>query len=150
MASAFKFLVGFISFKLQKKAARKQKTIYGVKKKLHGVDLHIEHIYATMHTISLFGFLYGCPIPVTIFFCLFNLIFLFYTSKWTFIRYATRPLRMGHSLSRTSVNILFIGLIIHCVMAPIFLGAKGIGQDSHHYSYANIHHDKIADDFYTI
>ena len=35
-------------------------------------------------------------------------------------------------------------------MTPIFLGAKGIGQDSSHYSYAHIHHDMIADDFLTI
>jgi len=105
-----------------------------VKKKLHGVDLHIENFYATMHTIVLFGLLYGCSVPITIIFSLVNLTILFYTNKWTFIRYATRPLRMGHSLNRISVNILFIGLIIHCVMTPIFLGARGIGEESAHYS----------------
>jgi hypothetical protein len=102
--------------------------MYGVLKKFHGVNLHVENAYASMHTIVLFALLYGCPIPITILFSLLNLLFLFYTLKWTFIKYGAKPLRMGHSLSRVSINILLIGVIIHCIMAPIFLGATGIGS----------------------
>lgn len=105
---------------------------------MYGVDLHLENIYASMHSIVLFGLLYGCPIPITVIFSLINLLFLFYTSKWTFIRYTKKPLRMGQSLSRISVNILLIGVVIHCIMTPIFLGASGIGEDNSHYFYTLI------------
>lgn len=41
IANGFKFLIHFISFKLQKKKAQKQRTIYEVKKCLVGVNLHM-------------------------------------------------------------------------------------------------------------
>lgn len=97
----------------------------------------MEHVYASIQTISIFAFLYGCPFPITMLFSLFNLIFLFYSVKWVFIRYGSKPLRMGHSLNRVSVNILFIGVVIHCIMAPIFLGATGIGENNSHYFYSH-------------
>lgn len=97
--------------------------MYGVKKALHGVDLHMDHVYASMIVINYFSYLYGCPIPVTACFALINLIFLFYTTKWSFIKYGRNPLRMGHSINRTVTNLLFIGVIIRCIMAPIFLCA---------------------------
>jgi hypothetical protein len=104
-----------------------------------------------MHTIVLFALLYGCSIPVTIIFALCNLVFLFYTTKYTFIKYGAKPMRMGHSLSRVSVNILLIGVVIHCLMAPIFLGAKGIGEDNSHYFYTHIHpNTNLTEDSLTV
>jgi hypothetical protein len=76
-----------------------------------------------MIVITYFAFLYGCPIPLTVIFGLINLIILFYITKLTFIRYSHKPLRLGHSISRTVSNMVLIGIIIHCLIAPIFIGA---------------------------
>lgn len=48
-------------------------------------------------------------------------------------------MRMGHSINRTASNMLFLGIILHCIMSPIFLYAKGIAKNNAHYKY-NIEH----------
>lgn len=141
-SNLFKFIVGYISFRLQKRKALKQKTVYGVTKFLQGVDLHMENVYASMNVIVLFAMLYGCPIPIVVIFALVNLLILFYITKWTFIRYGAKPMRMGHSINRTVVNILLLGVIIHCIVTPIFLGAEGIGKNNSHHSYNQEHPDE--------
>lgn len=123
VTNIFKLLLSKLSFYLQKKKARKQKTIYEANKTLNGVDLHMENTYASMNTIFLFFMLYGCSFPIISFFCLINTIVLFYCTKWNFINYVTKPKRMGHSINRTCTNILLMGIVLHCFMAPIFLGA---------------------------
>lgn len=139
ISNGFKLLVNFISFTLQKRKASKQKTMFSVKRCLHGVDIHMEHVYASMIVINYFALLYGCPMPITVCFCFINLVFLFYTSKITLIKFSFKPLRMGHSINRTVTNLLFLGVVIHCIMTPIFLCAEGIGKNNSHYKY-NIEH----------
>ncbi len=90
---------------------------------MHGIDLHMEHVNASMIVINYFVFLYGCPIPLTVIFGLFNIIILFYITKFTFIKYGNQPLRIGHSINRTVSNMILLGIVIHCLMTPIFIGA---------------------------
>jgi hypothetical protein len=99
---------------------------------MHGIDLHIEHVNASMIVITFFVLLYGCSIPLIVLFGLINLVVLFYITKFTFIKYGKKPLRLGHSISRTIVNLILIGILIHCLMTPIFLGAEGIGMKNMH------------------
>lgn len=40
---------------------------------------------------------------------------------------------MGHSVNRTATNMLLIGVVFHCFMTPIFLGADGISKNNLNY-----------------
>lgn len=113
---------------------------------MSGINFHMEHINASMIVINYFVQLYNCPIPITVCFGLVNITFLFYCTKWTFIKYGTKPLRLGHSINRTVINMLLLGIVIHCIMAPIFLCADGIGKNNSHYSYKNDHPNEITND----
>lgn len=107
--------------------AHKQKTIYRVREKLKGIQLHMEDVYSSAIVISLFTFLYFTAIPLVLLLGFVSMTVLFWVCKFVFVKKSESLPKMSHSVNHTVANILMFALIIHCVMAPIYLGAPGIG-----------------------
>ncbi len=54
---------------------------------------------------------------------------LFWSTKFIFINYCAKPLMYSHSMNSLMVKILFIGVILHCFVSPLFFGAATIYSD---------------------
>ena len=80
--------------------------------------------------------------PIVTIFGFFNLLVLYFTNKYGFIRNGSWPMRMSHCINRMVIKILLVGVLIHCIITPIFLGAPGIATDRSHYisTDKNAHH----------
>ena len=102
------------------KLSLKKKILIHMKNLLEGYELEIEYIYASLLTIIFFTLLFGSCIPILYPLTFLALLVQFWCYKFIFIRFCKKPLVYNHSMSRKASNMLFFGLIMHCIACPIF------------------------------
>ena len=109
-----------------------------MKNLLEGYELEIEYIYASLLTIIFFTLLFGSCIPILYPLTFLALLVQFWCYKFIFIRFCKKPLVYNHSMSRKASNMLFFGLIMHCIACPIFFKSPQIYpqfQSNQHQSF---------------
>lgn len=94
---------------------------------LEGEPIEIEYIYATALTVLYYTFLFGTCLPLNYFLAFISLLVIYWSNKYVFITYCQHPLTFNHSVNSLVTRTLLIGLIMHCVMTPIFLQAENVG-----------------------
>ena len=93
---------------------------------LEGQQIEIDFIYAFTATLICFALLFGASIPLIYPFTCIALSLLYWSTKFIFVNYCAKPLLYSHSMNSLMVKILFIGVMLHCLVSPLFFGAATI------------------------
>jgi hypothetical protein len=67
--------------------------------------------------------------PLVYPFATISLFILFWSTKFIFINFCAKPLLYSHSMNSLLIKILFFGIILHCFVTPLFLGARTIHEN---------------------
>lgn len=75
-------------------------------------------IYSELGAMFLFVGTYFSCMPIVYPLVIFSIGILYWGSKFTFVRLCKRPLIYAHGITSITVNILFLGLVLHCLLSP--------------------------------
>ena len=92
--------------------------------------IEIEYIYGAVLTVIFYTLLFGSSFPLVYAFGFISLFVLYWSFKYVFIEFCQKPLAYNHSFNEFVIRILFAGIIMHCVITPVFFKAENIaGND---------------------
>ena len=57
----------------------------------------------------------------------FSYAIMFWAFKYVFIRFCAKPYKYNHSINRRVKKMIIGGIIMHCIISPVFLRAPEIG-----------------------
>lgn len=77
-----------------------------------------------MLALFLFAMLYYSAMPVIFLFVFASLLLLYWSMKITFVKFCRKPPIYSHSISRLCVKICFYGVLINCIVSPLYFGAE--------------------------
>ena len=79
-------------------------------------------------TILYFTLLYMGPMPITVLSGCLSMFLIYWSTKITFVKYCAKPIVYNHGINSAVIRILFVSIIMHCLVTPIFFGVPEIAN----------------------